>query len=72
MNQWIERIEMFLPDAKIGRIQQDKYDVDGKDIILCMLQTISMRHFSLNAFDCFGLVIIDEAHRVPSRVFSII
>ena len=70
MNQWIERIEMFLPDAKIGRIQQDKYDVDGKDIILCMLQTISMRQFSLNAFDCFGLVIIDEAHRVPSRVFS--
>lgn len=70
MNQWIERIEMFLPDAKIGRIQQDKYDVEGKDIVLCMLQTISMREFSLNAFDCFGLVIIDEAHRVPSRVFS--
>ena len=70
MNQWIERIEMFLPNAKIGRIQQDKYDVEGKDIVLCMLQTISMRNFALNAFDCFGLVIIDEAHRVPSRVFS--
>lgn len=70
MNQWIERIESFLPDAKIGKIQQDKYDVIGKDIVLCMLQTISMRDFPLNAFDCFGLVIIDEAHRIPSRVFS--
>ena len=39
MNQWIERIEMFLPDAKIGK-EQDKYDVDAKDIMLCMLQTI--------------------------------
>lgn len=70
MNQWIERIEMFLPNARIGKIQQDKYDVDDKDIVLCMLQTIAMRDFSLIAFDCFGLVIIDEAHRVPSRVFS--
>lgn len=70
MNQWTERIQMFLPNAKVGIIQQDKYDVKGKDIVLSMLQTISMRNFPLIAFDCFGLVIIDEAHRVPSRVFS--
>lgn len=70
MNQWIERIEMFLPNAKIGKIQQNKYDVENKDIVICMLQTISMREFPLNAFDCFGLIIIDEAHRIPSRVFS--
>ena len=70
MNQWIERIGMFLPDARIGIIQQNKYDVDKKDIVICMLQTIAMRTFTLYQFDCFGLVIIDEAHRVPSRVFS--
>ena len=60
MNQWIERITQFLPEAKIGIIQQKKFDVQGKDIVLCMLQTLSMKTFEDNAFDCFGLSIIDE------------
>ena len=42
MNQWVERIEQALPDAKVGRIQQSIYDVEGKDIFIGMLQTISM------------------------------
>jgi superfamily II DNA or RNA helicase len=70
LNQWVERIEQALPDAKIGRIQQSTYDVEGKDIVIGMLQTISMKEFSLIDFDCFGHVIIDEAHRIPSQVFS--
>ena len=70
LNQWVERIEQALPDAKVGRIQQSIYDVEGKDIVIGMLQTISMKDFSLIDFDCFGHVIIDEAHRIPSQVFS--
>ena len=70
LNQWIERIEQALPDARVGRIQQSTYDVDDKDIVIGMLQTISMKDFSLIDFDCFGHVIIDEAHRIPSQVFS--
>ena len=70
MNQWIERIETFLPGAKIGRIQQKIFDVENKDIVIAMLQTIAMKNFSLDAFDSFGTVVIDEAHRIPSRVFS--
>ena len=70
LNQWVERIEQALPDAKVGRIQQNIYDVEGKDIVIGMLQTISMKDFSLIDFDCFGHVIIDEAHRIPSQVFS--
>jgi superfamily II DNA or RNA helicase len=70
LNQWVERIGQALPDAKIGRIQKKVYDVEGKDIVIGMLQTISMKDFPLGAFDCFGHVIIDEAHRIPSQVFS--
>ena len=70
LNQWIERIEQALPGAKVGRIQQSTYDVEDKDIVIGMLQTISMKDFSLTDFDCFGHVIIDEAHRIPSQVFS--
>ena len=70
LNQWVERISQALPDAKVGRIQQNTYDVEGKDIVIGMLQTISMKEFALIDFDCFGHVIIDEAHRIPSQVFS--
>ncbi len=70
LNQWIERIESAIPNAKIGIIQQDKYDVKGKDIVIAMLQSVSMKEYSLDAFDCFNHVIIDECHRIPSQVFS--
>jgi superfamily II DNA or RNA helicase len=70
MNQWIERIESSIPDANIGIIQQDKYDVKGKDIVIAMLQSISMKEYNFDAFYCFNHVIIDECHRIPSQVFS--
>ena len=34
MNQWIERIQQFLPNAKIGKIQGQIIDIDGKDIVI--------------------------------------
>ena len=70
MNQWEERLNQFLDNPKIGRIQQKIFDINGKDIVLGMLQTIAMKDFPLDAFDSFGTVIIDEAHRIPSKVFS--
>jgi len=70
MNQWIERIKYALPEAKVGTIQGAKFDIEGKDIVIGMLQTLSMRDFEPNAFDSFGHVIIDECHHIPSRVFS--
>ena len=41
MTQWRDRIKQFLPEAKIGKIQQDTLDVDGKDIVLAMVQSVS-------------------------------
>ena len=32
MNQWIERINFALPDARVGIIQGSKYDIEDKDI----------------------------------------
>ena len=70
MNQWIERIKFALKDAKIGIVQGDKCEIEGSDIVLAMLQTLSMKTFPKNAFDSIGHVIIDECHRIPSRIFS--
>ncbi len=70
MNQWVERIKFALPEAKIGIIQADKCQIEGNDIVIGMLQTLSMKDFAPDAFDDIGHVIIDECHRIPSRVFS--
>lgn len=70
MNQWIERIEDFLPGARVGKIQGPVFDVEGKDIVIGMVQTLYDREYPVEAFSSFGLTIIDEVHRIGSEQFS--
>ena len=70
MNQWIERIEQFLPSAKVGKIQGPTIDIEGKDIVIGMLQSLSMKEYPSSTFDSFGLTIIDEVHHISSQTFS--
>ena len=70
MNQWIERIQQFLPKARIGKIQGSVIDIDDKDIVIGMLQSLSMKEYPASVFDSFGLTIIDEVHHISSEVFS--
>lgn len=70
MDQWKERIQQFLPDARIGIIRQKKIDIDNKDIVIAMLQSISMCDYDISIFSSFGIVFYDEVHCVPSKIFS--
>lgn len=70
LDQWEERIKTFVPLARIGRVQQNVEDVDGRDIVVGMLQSIAMREYDDETFRDFGLVIFDEVHVVPAPVFS--
>ena len=70
MNQWIERILRYYPTAKIGKIQGQVIDIDGKDIVIAMLQSLSMKDYPSTLFDSFGFTIIDEVHHISSEVFS--
>jgi superfamily II DNA or RNA helicase len=70
MNQWIERIAEFMPSARVGKIQGPIYEVEGKDIVIGMIQTLHSRDFPVAAFSPFGLTIIDEVHRIGSEEFS--
>ena len=69
-NQWIERIQQFLPNARIGKIQGPVIDIENKDIVLGMIQSISMKEYDPSVFSSFGLTIIDEVHHISSEVFS--
>jgi superfamily II DNA or RNA helicase len=68
-DQWEERVKMFLPNARIGRIQGDLCEIEGKDVIIAMLQTLSMKTIPILTFRPLGLVIVDECHHIASEVF---
>ena len=69
LNQWKERALEFT-NANIGIIQQNKIDIDGKDIVIGMLQSIAKDKYDDDIFRDFGMVIFDEAHHAPSQYFS--
>lgn len=69
LEQWVERIAEFLPTARVGRIQGTVVDVADKDIVIAMLQSLSMKDYESSTFDGFGLTIIDETHHIAAEVF---
>lgn len=69
-DQWIERISQFLPTARVGRIQGQIIDIENKDIVIGMLQSLSMKEYPDNMFSSFGISIVDECHHISSEVFS--
>jgi superfamily II DNA or RNA helicase len=69
-DQWMDRIKAFLPDARIGTIQGETVDIQNKDIVVAMLQSVSMKDYPQNTFESIGLVIVDECHHIASESFS--
>jgi superfamily II DNA or RNA helicase len=70
LRQWLERIEQFLPNARVGKIQGKVIDVENKDIVIGMLQSLSMKEYPQKLFEQFGLSIYDECHHISAEVFS--
>jgi len=68
-DQWHDRAKQFT-DAKIGSIRQKVVDVEGKNIVIGLIQSISKRTYEPDLFKQFGLVIYDECHHVASKTFS--
>ena len=69
MNQWKERINQYIPNAKIGTIQGQILDIENKDIVIGMLQSLSMKEYPYEIFRDFGFLIVDECHHISAEVF---
>ena len=69
LHQVMERISLFLPTARVGRIQRQTVDIQNKDIVVAMLQSLSMKEYPPGTFESFGLTIVDECHHISSEVF---
>jgi superfamily II DNA or RNA helicase len=69
-DQWLDRIKAFLPHARVGRVQGEILEIENKDIIVAMLQSLSMKDYPPATFKPIGLVIVDECHHIASEAFS--
>lgn len=70
MDQWVERIEQYLPNVKTGKIKQKQCEVKGSDLVIASLQSLAMRDYDPAIFKTFGFVILDECHHLGAEVFS--
>jgi superfamily II DNA or RNA helicase len=70
LNQWRERIEQFLPHARVGLIKAKVVDIDDKDIVIASLQSLAMKSYPVELFSSFGTLIVDEVHHTSAEVFS--
>jgi len=69
LEQWIERIKEFLPEARVGKIQGQIIDIENKDIVIGMLQSLSMKEYPDDQFNEFGLTVVDECHHLSAEIF---
>ncbi len=70
MKQWQERIKQYVPNARIGLVQQDKLIIEDRDFIIMSVKTVAYREFSKHAFENIGMVIWDEIHLMCTKTFS--
>lgn len=68
--QWRLNIQELIPEARVGTIQASKVDVEGKNVVIAMLQSISMKDYPDSLFGQFDFAIFDECHHLAAKVFS--
>lgn len=74
LTQWISRLTTFLPDARIGSIRGKICNVENKDVVVGMIQSLSNpkkdHEYPEKMFHDFGMLIIDECHHIAAKTFS--
>lgn len=70
-NQLRARLRQFLPEARVGEIHQDIFDVQDKDIVIGMLHTLALRKdIDWQALNDIGCVMWDEFDKMLSKCLS--
>ena len=72
MAQWRNAIltHTDIPEERIGTIQQDVCDYEGKTITLAMVHSLAKDKYGPEVKEAFGLVVFDEVHRMAAETFS--
>lgn len=70
-DQWIARLEQFLPGIKIGICQQDRCEFEGNHVVIGMVHSLTKIDRYPEEFKNWpGLVITDEMHRIGAPTWA--
>ena len=69
LKQWQNQIKRFC-EIDAGTIRGKTVDIENKEFVVGMIQSISMKDYEDEVFNKFGLVIYDESHHCASKIFS--
>ena len=72
VDQWVERANTFLPEAKVGLWQRDTIPTGDEDIVIGMVQSIvnPRREYPKEIYDMFGTLVADETHRYGAPMWQ--
>jgi len=72
VDQWVERVNTFLPQAKVGLWQRDQVPTGDEDIVIGMVQSIvnPKRDYPIQFYDMFGTLVADETHRYAAPMWQ--
>lgn len=70
MKQWADRIKLLMPDATVGYVQQDSFDLTS-DFVIGMVHSLAdASKYPAELLPSFGTVIFDEVHRSAAHTWS--
>lgn len=71
-HQWVDEIEKHLgvPRERIGIIQGPKCQFRNVDFAVGIFNSLAQREYPTEFYDAFGMVVIDEAHKIGTEFFS--
>lgn len=66
VSQWGYAVKKFVPEARVGIIHQNTWEIQGRDIVIASADTLAARaeRFHPRLWNCFGVVCFDEAHHL--------
>jgi len=70
-DQWLARMEQFLPGVQVGLAQGDMCDYTGKHVVIGMVHSLAKPgRYPESFYNWPGLVITDEVHRIGAKTWS--
>lgn len=69
IKQWKGECLNFLPQARVGEIQGNIRNTADCDVVIAMVNTLSMQKFPPRFFNQFDFLIVDECHTIASEIF---
>ena len=68
--QWIERLASYAPGLRTCLVQGGgPFDAES-DVVVCLIQTALRHYVGTKLFDAYGLVVVDECHRLSAPTFQ--